>query len=191
MMTVVKDKDPIWDTDDFDVVLVGTSVYNQLNGGFQSKMRYKYPFIDEENRKTKYADYSKMGTRVTVGKEPSISLLYISGNYKTLSTTLNYEALEKCLQTANAEFKGKKVVTTVLGSTKFDGRGDKEKCLKIIEENTSDLDLTVYDYEQKTRKEEVDEQIKYLSFLRHTNQEKYQQLKSVFDLYLKKLYLNG
>lgn len=191
MMTVVKDKDPIWDTDDFDVVLVGTSVYNQLNGGFQSKMRYKYPFIDEENRKTKYADYSKMGTRITVGKEPSISLLYISGNYKTLSTTLNYEALEKCLQTANAEFKGKKVVTTVLGSTRFDGRGDKEKCLKIIEENTSDLDLTIYDYEQKTRKEEVDEQIKYLSFLRHTNQEKYQQLKSVFDLYLKKLYLNG
>lgn len=191
MMTVVKDKDPIWDTDDFDVVLVGTSVYNQLNGGFQSKMRYKYPLIDEENRKTKYADYSKMGTRITVGKEPSISLLYISGNYKTLSTTLNYEALEKCLQTANAEFKGKKVVTTVLGSTRFDGRGDKEKCLKIIEENTSDLDLTVYDYEQKTRKEEVDEQIKYLSFLRHTNQEKYQQLKSVFDLYLKKLYLNG
>lgn len=191
MMTIVKDKDPIWDTDDFDVVLVGTSVYNQLNGGFQSKMRYKYPFIDEENRKTKYADYSKMGTRVTVGKEPSISLLYISGNYKTLSTTLNYEALEKCLQTANAEFKGKKVVTTVLGSTRFDGRGDKEKCLKIIEENTSDLDLTVYDYEQKTRKEEVDEQNKYLSFLRRTNQEKYQQLKSVFDLYLKKLYLNG
>lgn len=191
MVTVVKDKDPIWDTDDFDVVLVGTSVYNQLNGGFQSKVRYKYPFIDVENRRTKYADYSKMGTRITVGKEPSISLLYISGNYKTLSTTLNYEALEKCLQTANAEFKGKKVVTTVLGSTRFDGRGDKEKCLKIIEENTSDLDLTVYDYEQKTRKEEVDEQIKYLSFLRHTNQEKYQQLKSVFDLYLKKLYLNG
>lgn len=191
MMTIVKDKDPIWDTDDFDVVLVGTSVYNQLNGGFQSKIRYKYPFIDEENRKTKYADYSKMGTRITVGNEPSISLLYISGNYKTLSTTLNYEALEKCLQTANAEFKGKKVVTTVLGSTRFDGRGDKEKCLKIIEENTSDLDLTVYDYEQKTRKEEIDEQNKYLSFLRRTNQEKYQQLKSVFDLYLKKLYLNG
>ena len=57
MLKIIKDKDPIWDTDNFDVILIGTSIYNQLNGGFQSKMKYKYPIVDEKNRETKYADF--------------------------------------------------------------------------------------------------------------------------------------
>ena len=191
MLKIIKDKDPIWDTDKFDVILIGTSIYNQLNGGFQSKMKYKYPIVDEKNRETKYADFSKLGTRITINNTPIISLMYICGYPRPNIDTVDYDSLTKCLLTANAEFRGKKVLTTILGSSQFDGNGDKDKCLKIIKDSTKDLDITLYDYEQKKRADEIREQKMYLKSLQYTDIEKYNKLKNVFDLYLKKLYLNG
>ena len=191
MLKIIKDKDPIWETDKFDVILIGTSIYNQLNGGFQSKMKYKYPMVDEKNRETKYADFSKLGTRITINDTPIISLMYICGYPRPNTDTVDYDSLTKCLLTANAEFRGKKVMATILGSSQFDGNGDKDKCLKIIEDSTKDLDITLYDYEQKKRADEIREQKMYLKSLQYTDIEKYNKLKNVFDLYLKKLYLNG
>jgi hypothetical protein len=191
MIKFVKDKEPIWDTDNFDVLLIGTSIYNRLDGGFQSKIKFKYPIVDEENNKTKYADVSKLGSRLTVGTAPKISLMYICNYPTTKQETLDYDALDRCLKTANAEFKGKKVLMTIVGSSEFDGNGDRDKCLKLIEENTKDLDVTIYDYEQKKRSVEIALQKRYLKNLKSTDKEKYEQLLSVFDLYLKKLYLNG
>lgn len=191
MLKIVKDKDPIWETDKFDVILIGTSIYNQLNGGFQSKIKYKYPIVDEKNRETKYADFSKLGTRITINDTPIISLMYICGYPRPNIDTVDYDSLTKCLLTANAEFRGKKVLTTILGSSQFDGNGDKDKCLKIIKDSTKDLDITLYDYEQKKRADEIREQKMYLKSLQYTDIEKYNKLKDVFDLYLKKLYLNG
>ena len=191
MLKIIKDKDPIWETDKFDVILIGTSIYNQLNGGFQSKIKYKYPIVDEKNRETKYADFSKLGTRITINDTPIISLMYICGYPRPNIDTVDYDSLTKCLLTANAEFRGKRVMATILGSSQFDGNGDKDKCLKIIEGSTKDLDITLYDYEQKKRADEIREQKMYLKSLQYTDIEKYNKLKNVFDLYLKKLYLNG
>ena len=191
MLKIIKDKDPIWETDKFDVILIGTSIYNQLNGGFQSKMKYKYPIVDEKNRETKYADISKLGTRITINDTPIISLMYICGYPRPNIDTVDYDSLTKCLLTANAEFRGKKVMATILGSSQFDGNGDKDKCLKIIEDSTKDLDITLYDYDQKKRADEIREQKMYLKSLQYMDIEKYNKLKNVFDLYLKKLYLNG
>ena len=191
MLKIIKDKDPIWETDKFDVILIGTSIYNQLNGGFQSKIKYKYPIVDEKNRETKYADFSKLGTRITINDTPIISLMYICGYPRPNIDTVDYDSLTKCLLTANAEFRGKKIMATIIGSSQFDGNGDKDKCLKIIKDSTKDLDITLYDYEQKKRIDEIREQKMYLKSLQYTDIEKYNKLKNVFDLYLKKLYLNG
>ncbi len=191
MLKIIKDKDPIWETDNFDVILIGTSIYNQLNGGFQSKIKYKYPIVDEKNRETKYADFSKLGTRITINDTPIISLMYICGYPRPNIDTVDYDSLTKCLLTANAEFRGKKIMATIIGSSQFDGNGDKDKCLKIIKDSTKDLDITLYDYEQKKRIDEIREQKMYLKSLQYTDIEKYNKLKNVFDLYLKKLYLNG
>ena len=191
MLKIIKDKDPIWETDNFDVILIGTSIYNQLNGGFQSKIKYKYPIVDEKNRETKYADFSKLGTRITINDTPIISLMYICGYPRPNIDTVDYDSLTKCLLTAKAEFRGKKIMTTIIGSSQFDGNGDKDKCLKIIKDSTKDLDITLYDYEQKKRIDEIREQKMYLKSLQYTDIEKYNKLKNVFDLYLKKLYLNG
>lgn len=191
MLKIIKDKDPIWETDNFDVILIGTSIYNQLNGGFQSKIKYKYPIVDEKNRETKYADFSKLGTRITINDTPIISLMYICGYPRPNIDTVDYDSLTKCLLTANAEFRGKKIMATIIGSSQFDGNGDKDKCLKIIKDSTKDLNITLYDYEQKKRIDEIREQKMYLKSLQYTDIEKYNKLKNVFDLYLKKLYLNG
>ena len=191
MLKIIKDKDPIWETDNFDVILIGTSIYNQLNGGFQSKIKYKYPIVDEKNRETKYADFSKLGTRITINDTPIISLMYICGYPRPNIDTVDYDSLTKCLLTANAEFRGKKIMATIIGSSQFDGNGDKDKCLKINKDSTKDLDITLYDYEQKKRIDEIREQKMYLKSLQYTDIEKYNKLKNVFDLYLKKLYLNG
>lgn len=156
-MRVIEGKDLIWDTDGYDVILVGTSVYNMLTQGFQSKMVVKYPDmkLEEANNSTPYADMRKLGKRITIEGTPKVSLLYICGYPHSKRVFLSYDALKNCLETANAEFKGLKVATTVLGTSMFDGNGDKEKCLSIIEQCTPDLDISVYDYEQMRKRDEI------------------------------------
>jgi hypothetical protein len=164
MITIIKNKEPIYDTDNFDVVLMGVSTHNILMGNFQGKMGIKYPVVEEANNSTPYGDLRKLGKRVTIeDNKPIISLMYICTYPSRKDNFIDYQALENCLKTANVEFKGKKVLTTLLGSTKFDGKGDRDKCLKIIEECTKDLDLYVYDFEPITIKEEIKRQNKYFN----------------------------
>lgn len=180
MITIVKDKEPIYDTDNFDVVLLGVSTHNILMGNFQGKMGIKYPIVEKVNNGTPYADLRKLGKRVTIDdNKPIISLMYICTYPSRKDNFIDYEALENCLRTANAEFKGKKVLTTVLGSTKFDGKGDRDKCMKLIEECTKDLDLYVYDYEPITIKEEIKRQNRYFSGIKEKNKGNKQMLEKI------------
>jgi len=183
MITFIKDKEPIYDTESYDVVLIGTSTHNDLRGNFQSKMRIKYPIIEKVNNKTPYGDLRKLGKRVTIDdNKPIISLMYMCTYPSRKSNYIDYDALEKCLMTANAEFKGKKVMTTVIGSTQFDGKGDREKCLSIMERCTKDLDLYVYDYEQITTREEIIRQDEYFKKLRKQYKDDKEMLKKLKDL---------
>jgi hypothetical protein len=193
MVTVINNKEPIYDTDKFDVVLMGVSTHNMFMGNFQGKMAVKYPIIERVNNSTPYGDLRKLGKRVTIDdNSPIISLMYICTYPSRKADFIDYEALEKCLKTANAEFRGKRVLTTVLGSTKFDGKGDKEKCMEIIKENTKDLDLYVYDFEQITIKEELKRQSKYFRELREQykgNKEAIQRIKDMAVEMRKKTFL--
>ena len=172
MVTIIKNKEAIYETDNYDVVLMGVSTHNMFMGNFQGKMAVKYPIVEKVNNSTPYGDKRKLGKRITIDdNKPMISLMYICTYPSRKSDYIDYDALENCLKTANTEFKGKRVMTTLLGSTKFDGKGDREKCLKIIEENTKDLDLYIYDFEQITIKEEVKRQNKYFAELRRNNKD--------------------
>lgn len=156
-MEIVKGEDLIWHTDEYEVILVGTSIYNLLTQGIQSKMVVKYPGmgLEEANNSTNYADLRKLGKRLTVDGTPTVSLMYICGYPHSERVFLSYEALEKCLASANTEFRGRKVATTLVGTSRFDGNGNRDRCLEIIERNTPDLDLTVYDYEQMRKRDEI------------------------------------
>lgn len=189
-MNIVKDKDLIWDTDKYDVILVGTSIYNLLTQGFQSKLTMKYPYILDANNSTPYADKRKYGKRLTIQGTPIISLMYICGYPHSKRDYLNYEALEHCLATANAEFKGKNVATTILGTSLFDGNGDRERCMKIIEDNTDKLNLTLYDFPQYNRRKEIAMVCsKWNEYAKRGEWRKWKELKNHKDEIIAKLYL--
>lgn len=189
-MNIIKDKDLIWDSDKYDVILVGTSIYNLLTQGFQSKMAVKYPYIVGTNNTTKYADTRKYGKRLTIQGEPIISLMYICGYPNSKRDYLNYDALEHCLKTANSEFKGKTVATTVLGSSLFDGNGSKERCMSIIKANAIDLNLTIYDFQQFNRRQEIAMVCsKWNEYARKGEWKKWKELKKHKDDIIAKLYL--
>lgn len=192
-MKLIEGKDPIWEVDKYDVVLVGTSIYCMLTNGFQSKIRFKYPHVDKANNKTAYGNKDKLGKRLTIEPveegQPIISLMYIANYPHSKRVFVDYDALENALSTANAEFKGKRVLTTLLGSSAFDGNGDIDKIKKIIEENTKDLDIDVYEYEQIPRLNEIEFNLNKMRKYRDRGGEENEQLWRNRDNILKKLYL--
>ena len=189
MINIIKDKEPIWETDKYDVILVGTSIYNMLSNGFQSKLRLKYPYIEEINDSTNYGDLRKLGKRMTIQGKPIISLMYIAKYPNSRREFIDYDALEHALSTANAEFRGKKVLTTMLGCSKFDGNGDKDKVLEIINRTANNLELDVYDYLQLEKRKEIALHFKKIREFETTEPEKFKQLWSIRKELIKDLYL--
>ena len=189
MLNIIKDKEPIWETDKYDVILVGTSIYCMLTNGFQSKMRLKYPYIDAINDSTNYGDSRKLGKRLTIQGKPIISLMYIANYPHRKRVFVDYDALEHAMATANAEFKGNKVLTTMLGCSRFDGNGDRDKVLEILKANSYNMDLDVYDYIQLEKRKEISLYFKKLRSIEFTEPEKFNQLWPIKKQLIKELYL--
>lgn len=152
-MNLITGKDPIFEVENYDVVLLGASVMCQISrAGFAAKMLNKYPVLQKEDDKQTFNDHRRLGTRLTFSLHEglTVSLLYIgySTRFSTIAPfmKMDYNALERCLRTANAEFKGKKVITNVVGTDPYIGSGDKTKCLDLIERCTPNLNIDVYDY---------------------------------------------
>lgn len=176
MLNIIKDRDAIWDTDKYDVVLVGTTIYCMLSNGFQSKLRLKYPYIEEINDSTNYGDLRKLGKRMTIDGKPIISLMYIAKYPHSKRVFLDYDALEHAMATANAEFRGKKVMTTMIGCSKFDGNGDRGRVMEILDRNSSNITLDVYDYTQLPKRDEFELYLNKIRGLKETDPDKFAQL---------------
>lgn len=189
MLNFIKNKDAIWETDKYDVVLLGTSIYCMLTNGFQSKMRLKYPYIEAANDSTNYGDKRKLGKRLTIEGKPVISLLYIANHPHSKREFLDYDALEHALATANAEFRGKKVLTTVLGCSRFDGNGDRSKVIPMMEKLLHNVDVDVYDYLQIPKRDEIRLYFNKIKTFETTDVEKYNQLWPARKELIKDLYL--
>ena len=157
MITVIKDVDIFEHIPKYDITMIGTNINCSLGNGIQRDIALNYPHADRENKKTRYGDPSKIGTILTCEEEgePTIALLYIVKGYpkKKGDDWLNYEALEKCLKLANILYKGKNVACPMLGCSRWDGNGQKERVMEIISKTVTNFDLTIYDYFQKSRNE--------------------------------------
>jgi hypothetical protein len=86
------------------------------------------------------------------------------------------------LETAALEFKNKRIITTILGGTVFDGEGDKNRILGMMEKAFEGLDVDVYDYTQTVLNEEMFIKKKELTELGVTDRQKRLEI-------LKQLYL--
>lgn len=163
MINIIKDEDLINRVKEYDVTLVGTNIYCFMQNGFPHKVILDYPYVYEANLATKYGDLRKMGTLVECKEagEPTFCLCYITAGdmYRTAvkKDFLSYEALESCLKLINVRYKGQKVATTLLGTSRFDGNGDKEQVLELFSKCITDVDMDVYDYHQNSRAEDLKE----------------------------------
>jgi len=153
MVNIIKSDKLIDELDKYDVILVGTNLYAIMSEGFQRKVMAMYPYVFEANLNSRYGDINKLGTILECKKEeqPTFIICFITKGNRfrphVEKDYLSYEALEKCLKLVNVIYKGKKVGSTLLGATRFDGNGDKERIIEIFNNTCNDIDITLYDYE--------------------------------------------
>jgi len=162
MIKIIKDVDLFEHFSEYEAVLIGTGTYCTMSQGIQLKVMLNYPYVFNKNLETKYGDKEKLGTILECkeDKEPTFCLCFIyEGNFRPdiIKDYLSYESLEKCLKLVNILYKGKKIATTLLGSSRFDGNGDGDKIMEMFNNILTDVDITVYDYFQKSRAEEMKE----------------------------------
>lgn len=182
MIDIIKDEDLYNHLNEYDAVLIGTNTYQVMSNGIQLQLMLNYPYVYEENLKTKYADRRKIGTLCECKKEgePTICLCFIANGYNFRSDLesdyLSYDGLENCLKLVNVLYKGKHLASYLLGSSEFDGNGDRERIMNIFNDNIKDLDLTIYDYKQKSRMDFVKETMTKEFEMKKKDRKKYYEM---------------
>lgn len=150
---------------DHDVILVGTNQNCSMAQGFQRYVMMNYPYVQDANLTTNYGDTRKLGLTKHVEKkddDPEFCICYMY-RYNTrpdlMADTVVYERLEECLEHVAAYYSGKSVGTTLMGVSKYEGGGDKDRILSIFNKvfGKEGINVTVYDYEQKSRAETMKE----------------------------------
>lgn len=151
MLTIIENEPLVNHTSEFDAIVIGTNCYQVMRNGFQAEITKKFPHIKEVNYSTKYGDANKLGTIVEIQDEPNFILAFISFGYNFKgddSTFLDTDALISCLKLINLKYKGKKIASTVLGTTKFDGNAPKSDILNILNQTLTNVDAYIFDYRQ-------------------------------------------
>lgn len=153
MVNVIKNIDLFDDIQKYDIILVGANTYHTMGNGFNRKIRVHYPSVYDADMETKYADKNKLGDVISVVCDNKIFVIcYIAHGYNFRPDLkpdfLNYDALKDCIKKINIEYKGRKIASTILGHSKFEGNGDKNRIIEIIKNYSLDIDLTLYDYFQ-------------------------------------------
>ena len=105
--------------------------------------------------------------------------------------SLDYAALERGLRYTLPLCKEKKVMTTVLGSSVYDGNGDKSHIMEIMGKLLMNIDVDIYDYTQMPKKDEIKVCLNKMRALKDTDPLKYEEIWSKrWDVMRDKLYLN-
>lgn len=154
MITIIKDIDLITKVFNYDVILIPMSIYNSMNRGFKYDISINFPIVKKEESQTPYGDNRKYGTTFCVNIDKlTFCCCYMYKplfNKKNGIDTVNYEALEKCLQSVSMNFHEANIASPILGNSKFDGNGNKEKIIKLFSKCFNDKQkIDLYDYEQK------------------------------------------
>jgi hypothetical protein len=155
MIDIIENEPLITHVNEFDATLVGTNCYQVMRNGFQYEIAKNYPYVLSENYNSKYADIRKLGTILECKMEnkPLIFLLFISFGYNFKgdnSPFVDYAAIEKAFKLLNLLYAGKHFATTMIGTTMYDGNGDIDKILNILNRTVTNFDLTLFDYNQES-----------------------------------------
>ena len=198
MLTIVENEDIMNHINEYDVVLIGTNVYCTLSQGVQRDIALNYPYVREKNMQTKYGDVDKLGTLLECQEEnePFITLLYICRGYPCKKVNgddyLSYESLEKCLRLVNIKYKGLRIGCPLLGCSRFDGNGNRDKVIYLFNKYLTNVDVTIYDYHQQSRNEkQIATRKKELSVKAENYQAYYEMVKKRKEDAEKRFLRNG
>ena len=148
---------------EYDVILIGTGIKNSKSNGFQYKIARNLKYVYDKLNETNYDDKRKFGTCLVVPEAygfPTFVYCFICKSRYRVDIepdTLDYEALESCLELVNSNFKGKKIASPLLGHNEYEGCGNKERIVSIFDKTCTDIDIDVYDYVQKSYEVEDNE----------------------------------
>lgn len=185
-ISLIHDKPLIEDIFDYDVIIVGTGIHNALGNGFQHDIKINFPIVEETVKKTPYADVRKLGTVTVVNTNPIFCVGFIhQGGYRKDLTPdyLKYDALENTLNLINDNFEGKRIATTLIGCSRFDGNGDKNKILDMFDRLSENNEYFIYDYEQRDYREVNNE--KWNEIMSLVGKISYEELRRLKDNYIK------
>lgn len=185
-INLIHDKYLIEEIFDYDVIIVGTGIHNALGNGFQHDIKINFPIVEETVKKTPYADVRKLGTVTVVNTKPIFCVGFIhQGGYRKDLTPdyLKYDALENVLSLIDDNFEGKRIATTLIGSSKFDGNGDKNKIIELFERLSDKNQYFIYDYEQRDYRELNNE--KWNNIISLVGKIPYEELRKLKDEYIK------
>lgn len=155
MITIINKDTLLVDARNYDAIIIGSNTYCSLGNGIQREVALDFPHADQANKKTRYGDPSKVGEILVceASNEPTIVLAYVVKGFEKKTATPNYDGVENCLKKINVKFKGKKIGMTILGTSRFDGKLDKNIVMGLITKILVDCDVYVYDFEQVSRDE--------------------------------------
>lgn len=176
----------IEDIFNYDIIIVGTGIHNALGNGFQYDMKINFPIIEETVKNTKYADPRKLGTVSVINMKPIICVGYIhKGGYRCdlQSDYLDYEALQNVLELIDENFEGKKIATTLIGCSQYDGKGNKNRVFSLFETLSNKNEYFIYDYEQRDYRVVNNE--KWAKITEQVGKVSYEELRKLKDEYIK------
>ncbi len=128
------------------------SIDSSMTRGFPHEIAVNFPEVADKEYATNYGDKRKYGTIYPIKHEDMwfcMCYMHTGGYQKKDGVFVDYESLRQCLHKVNEYFHGKTVFSPIMGCGIYDGNGDKEKIIRIFEEECKDIDLVLYDYEQR------------------------------------------
>lgn len=185
-LTFIHDKPLIEDVFNYDVILLGTGIHNALGNGFQYDVKINFPFVEESVKKTPYADPRKLGTVTVINHKPIFCVGFIhKGAYrKDINPIyLDYEALNDVLLLIDSNFENKRIGMTLIGCSQFDGNGDKDKVIELLNKLSDKNEYFIYDYQQRDYREINNEKWSEITSL--VGKIPYEELRKLKDEYIK------
>lgn len=148
---------------DYDVILFGMGINNSFSGGFANEIAVNFPKVrDDENRDSPYGDKRKYGDVYETECDGIIfcaCYMHNGGYRKNGNEYVDYESLKLCIDKMSQKYKGKKIASPLIGASKCDGNGDKERIMSIYRDAFSDCDIDIYVCEQKSAREKAHSEI--------------------------------
>ena len=137
---------------DFDAIVHGCNCFCAMGAGIAKQIKDTWPAAYQADRDTRKGDKSKLGTYSKADiiiKDKILTIInaytqYDYGFKRDGLPPVDYFAIRKVFRQINSDFKGKKIGIPKIGAGL--AGGDWSKIQSIIEQETSDLDMTVVEY---------------------------------------------